>query len=274
MDIVRGKLDDTNGCAIFCAATVRTGLIQKCYLPGLNEYSLIIDNNKICIRELSEMRALLPLFISCALLLLLQNHVARAFTIIKEGEGYNVTWSHGIGGREDKDATNPFYCGNNVVNWKVGTFNSSFVAVIRVEGTGISQYFVESIVDYGGIDNTVVRNVTEGPFDVGQLFDNTNSSSYLIDERFVYETPGLFERFWSVRVTSMDSNRANKTLFSRSGTDLVFIENDGCTDEYQPPTPTPTPVPTLTSTTSSAPFHDNTVVVWKAITFSIALFLH
>mmetsp|Transcript_9880 Transcript_9880/g.13924 ORF Transcript_9880/g.13924 Transcript_9880/m.13924 type:complete len:222 (+) Transcript_9880:289-954(+) len=198
------------------------------------------------------MRALLLLFSSRALLLLLQNHVASAFTIIEEGEGYNVTWSHGSGGREGEDATNPFYCGSNVVDWTVGTFNSSFDAIIKVEGTAFSQYYIESIVDYGGIGNTVIRNATEGPFDVGQIFDNTNTSGYyLIDESFVYQTPGLFERFWSVRVTSIDSDGTNKTIFTRGGTDLVLVENDGCTDEFEPTEPTePTAAPSKSGSRS------------------------
>jgi len=174
------------------------------------------------------------------LILLLQN--VSSVTIGEEGDGYKITFSHGSGGRGiGREATNPFYCGGNVVGWKVGTFKySEFNAIVKVEGTAFSQYTIDSdIVDWG-VGGTI-RNTTEGPFNVGQNF-------HLIQERFVYENTGLFERSWSVRVSSTDSDGVvlNQTLFSRGGKDFVLIKEDNCIDEYEATlSPTASPAPSM-----------------------------
>ena len=183
------------------------------------------------------------------LILLLQN--VASVTIVEEGDGYKITFTHGSGGRGfGREATNPFYCGGNVVGWKVGTFNSDFTAIVKVEGTAFSQYTIDSAIVDWGVGGTI-RNTTEGPFNVGQHFNDT----HLIQERFVYENTGLFERSWSVRVSSTGSDEVvlNQTLFSRGGKDLVLIKEDNCIDEYEATlSPTASPAPSISPAPSMA----------------------
>jgi len=194
---------------------------------------------------------------------LLQSHNVSSVTIVEQGDGYNVTFGYG---ERHGGATNPFYCGGNVVDWKVGKFNSSFHAILKVEaaGTGadFSQYRVESTIVDRGIAGGTIRNTTDGPYEVGQLFDDSNDTGYyLIDERFVYETTGTFDRSWSVRVTSVggdseDGATIEKELFAVGGADQVLIERDYCIDEYKE-TASPSSSPTPSMDESRAAYFKN-----------------